>query len=232
MSNKVAQWFINKGSYAEGLSLLLEAKPTHNLRRFFAQGEKPTTRRALEYELKKISGVSNTVTQTHATAQPRRISMQEMASVDVSNYPVELKDKYIRKGQLAKKASELRKGVVVISKKGKKIIVSPGYSADEMRERASQILACMDENQKIWDELRYFERFGKMVEKPSPPKVDIDNLNTADLIKLAKNLPPWLTKEKKKIEACGDEKRQAERQKHYDEKKELLTAVREKLNTL
>ncbi len=122
--------------------------------------------------------------------------------MDASNLPINLQKKWIEKGKLYKQIGELRKNLW----------------SDEKETRAlaaQQIVSLTKENRKIWNEINFYQQHGHEMTPLEDTTVDIDirQLSTKELIMLSKNLPPWISKEKKKIATEVDAKKKKLREK-------------------
>ena len=108
--------------------------------------------------------------------------------IDAVNLPFELQKKWIKKGVLYKKIGELRKNLFSDSKEDRALA-------------AQHIVSLTKENRKIWNEINFYQQHGHEMVPDEDKSVDIDisQLSTNDLIRLSKNLPSWICKEKKKI---------------------------------
>lgn len=237
MMEKISLWLNNNGPYSEGVQLLLECKPKHNLRRFFAKGETVVSRRALMYDLKKVLSDNNfkspvvNLTQYNKKIIEGRSAEEISEEINILAMPAEIKDMWLQKNHYASEASRLRKGMVKFKKVGKSIIGYAGFPPAEMKRRAGLILDLMEMNQELWDKIRHYQQHGSLpageVKRTLPPEAA--TLSIGEMLTISKNLPSWLSKEKKKIAACSDESEKKERQEHFDRQAEYLKEIREKL---
>ena len=161
----------------------------------------------LKYELNKIlrqqkqTIVKEAVKEIALEAQPNSAE-EHKELIDASNLPFELQKKWIKKGQMYKQIGELRKNLFSESKETRALA-------------AQQIVSLTKENRKIWNELNFYQQHGHEMVPQEDTTVDIDirQLSTNELIRLSKNLPSWISKEKKKIATEVDAKKKKLREK-------------------
>jgi hypothetical protein len=116
---------------------------------------------------------------------------------------------------------------------GKMREVTFSSDAEERRKACLFIVRAMRRNRELWDEINYFELHGKwpVVESVSISD-DIMQLSVGELIQRQKNIRPWLSKEKKKIDQESDETKKKLRQANYDAQRIVLDQIEARLNEL
>lgn len=174
----------------------------------------------LKYELNKLLKVqkNNIVKQALPVVllEQKPNSVEEHKEViDAINLPYELQKKWIQKGKLWNQIGLLRKNLWSESK-------------EERKEAAQEIVKLTKENRKLWEELEYFKQHGVEM-KPADDHsadVEISQLSVAELLVLSKNLPPWISKEKRKIASELDEKEKKRRIKELQSNETKLKTVK------
>lgn len=180
----------------------------------------------LKYELGKIlrqqkqAVVKEAVKEIALEAEPNSAE-EHKELIDASNLPFELQKKWIKKGQMYKQIGELRKNLFSDSKETRALA-------------AQQIVALTKENRKIWNEINFYQQHGHEMVPDDDKSVDIDisQLSTNDLIRLSKNLPSWICKEKKKIAVEVDPRKKKLREKDLMLNENKLKAVLKILSEL
>lgn len=116
---------------------------------------------------------------------------------------------------------------------GKMREVTFSNDAEERRKACLFIIRAMKRNRELWDEINYYELHGKwpVVESVSISD-DIMQLSVGELIQRQKNIRPWLSKEKKKIDQENDETKKKLRQANYDAQRMVLDQIEARLNEL
>jgi hypothetical protein len=104
----------------------------------------------------------------------------------------------------------------------------------EMRRTACLfIIRAMKRNRELWDDINYYEQHGRWPETNMVGiSEDIAQMSVPELIQKQKNLRPWLSKEKKKIDQESDPVKKAQRQSNYDAQRHVLVQVEARLNEL
>lgn len=166
----VNEWFLNKGSHAQGIEILIDLNVSISL---VLSLEEPTlsNKAALKYELGKYK--------TDPTVNDRLL---------YANMPYELREKAREKNNLFYQACELKLKLNSISEE--KI-----DQALEIQEKIYKLFTRIDQ---IWSEIDYYKKHKVLIEPPQD--IDLDALTIPELYKLRENLHCRKSRRKKTIE--------------------------------
>lgn len=234
----IQQWLNGNKDYIQGVELFFSLSKDQRLRKYFEKGKSNARLAALEYQLRKLSRVQSAnlnrelvqETKAEIKALPEAEAREKIAFLGM---PADLQEKYIKKGTLAKNASAARKGMVQVIRRGNGVQVLALLSPEEMRAHAESIVTWMDENQSIWDQLRYFQQNGHTKpDERAPLSANIESMDTVALHALISNLAPWCSKEKKRIATIADEASKNTRQNNLNVQQSVLTQARTRMAEL
>jgi len=132
--------------------------------------------------------------------------------VITTSTPEKVKDLHYQKGQLYRKAGILH---------GKLMPMTP----EQRGKAALEILEMMEQNDRIWEKLRYFDKHGQLPDVQTGITVDLSTYEIKDLAKLKGNLSSWLCRERVRISKEKNETKLAARKAKYDEKMKLYQSI-------
>lgn len=203
--NDIDNWLKKANDFTEGVKIFDYFSKINFDKKFPTHMPERMRLANLRYELNKIFNVQKTLKINESIKEilleaPKNSPEETKEKLDVLNLPFKLQTKWIEKGKLYKKIGELRANLW----------------SDEKAVRASaaqEIMKLTKENRKIWEQINYYQQYGvemNLAEDHSA-NIDVTQLSTAELLTLSKNLPPWISKEKKKIAKEIDEETKKKR---------------------
>jgi hypothetical protein len=159
----------------------------------FSSGESSFTFNKLIEELDKLKGDEKEKPFSSGKTTPadfKRYTNPQKQAIDTSNFPPELKQLDIKKGELFREASYMHAIMCQLPDDSK-------HDA-ERKKMAERIIFLFEEIAKIWQQLDHFANTGKMLPQKKPKSInDFESLSRAELILKRQSIRSMISRAKK-----------------------------------
>lgn len=209
-------------AYQHGKVLYLQYGDKEYLKSLFNSGSSSFHFDKLQKALEELNTLNAPPPKQIITASPPKPKvLEEKAVMDYKNYPDKIKEIFAAKNKSYALARNYFATIPFMD------------SQEHRREAGKELLKEMAFVQDCWQAIDEWKENGRVRElKMKNIEFDVNALSTAELLKESKNLPPNICKDKQKLEACTDPRKQLILDTRIKERSEKLAQIKRRLSEL